>query len=247
MELKIVSNNGQLVTDSREVAEITGKEHKELMRTIRQYAGVLTSANLRSSDFFIPHYYQDAKKEQRPCFLLTRKGCDMVANKMTGQKGILFTAAYVTKFEEMEKQIQSNHRLPGSYKEALLQLVAEVEEKEKLQLEVSELKPKASYHDHVLNSTTLLSVTQIAKDYGMGAPSFNKLLQELGIQYKKSGVWHLYHKYQDKGYTATKTHIIDTERSKIHTNWTQKGRLFLYETLKKEGIIPLLERGEKHA
>lgn len=101
--LKIISLEGQLVTESREVATMTGKEHKELMRSIRQYSSILTSASLRSSDFFIPHYYEDAKKEQRPCFLLTKKGCDMVANKMTGEKGILFTAEYVSRFEEMEK------------------------------------------------------------------------------------------------------------------------------------------------
>lgn len=106
-QLKVVSNNGQLVTDSRDVAKMIGKEHKELMRSIRQYSGILTSADLRSLDFFIPDYYQDAKKEQRPCFLLTKKGCDMVANKMTGEKGVLFTAEYVTRFEEMEKEFQA--------------------------------------------------------------------------------------------------------------------------------------------
>lgn len=102
--LKIVSINGQLVTDSRDVAAMIRKEHKELMRSIRQYSSILTSAELRSSDFFIPSYYEDAKKEQRPCFLLTKKGCDMVANKMTGEKGVLFTAEYVTRFSEMEEE-----------------------------------------------------------------------------------------------------------------------------------------------
>lgn len=104
--LKVISLNGQLVTDSRQVADMIGKEHKELMRSIRQYTGILTSANFRSLDFFIPSYYEDAKKEQRPCFYLTKKGCDMVANKMTGEKGVLFTAAYVSRFEEMERAIQ---------------------------------------------------------------------------------------------------------------------------------------------
>jgi len=105
MEIKVVSNAGQLVTDSRDVAKMTGKEHKELLRTIRGFISILTSANLRSSDFFIHHGYEDAKREYRPCFLLTKKGCDMVANKMTGGKGILFTAAFVTKFDEMERNI----------------------------------------------------------------------------------------------------------------------------------------------
>lgn len=125
-ELTVINSEGQLVTESREVAEMIGKEHKELMRSIRQYSGVLTSAKLRSLDFFIPSYYNDAKKEQRPCFLLTRKGCDMVANKMIGDKGILFTAAYVTRFEEMENQIIKQ---PISSTKALLQAALEQEER----------------------------------------------------------------------------------------------------------------------
>lgn len=112
--LKVVSKDGQLVTDSRDVAAMTGKEHKELMRSIRQYSSILTGAKLRSLDFFIPHYYEDAKREQRPCFLLTKKGCDMVANKMTGERGVLFTAEYVTRFEEMEKSMQQPKMLSES-------------------------------------------------------------------------------------------------------------------------------------
>ncbi|MEK3974712.1 Rha family transcriptional regulator [Psychrobacillus sp. FSL K6-1267] len=143
-QLKVLSIDGQLVTDSREVAEMTGKEHKELMRSIRQYSSVLTSANLRSSEFFIPHYYKDAKKEQRPCFLLTKKGCDMVANKMTGERGILFTAEYVTRFDEMEKEIRKPKVL--SEKEQLkasLKLSLETsEDVEVLKVEVMDLKAK---------------------------------------------------------------------------------------------------------
>lgn len=143
-QLKVLSIEGQLVADSREVAEMTGKEHKELMRSIRQYSSILTSADLRSSEFFRPHYYEDAKKEQRPCFLLTKKGCDMVANKMTGEKGILFTAEYVTRFEEMEKEIKQPKVL--SEKEQLkasLRLSLETsEEVEVLKVEVMDLKDK---------------------------------------------------------------------------------------------------------
>lgn len=132
-QLQVVSYDGQLATDSREVAEMVCKEHKELMRSIRQYVGILTSANLRSLDFFIPHYYQDAKKEQRPCFLLTRKGCDMVANKMTGEKGVLFTAEYVTKFEQMEKELTK----PMSIEDMIITQAHSVKE---LKADVADLK-----------------------------------------------------------------------------------------------------------
>lgn len=143
-QLKVIAFDGQLVTESRDVAEMTGKEHKELMRSIRQYSSVLTSADLRSLDFFIPAYYDDAKKEQRPCFLLTKKGCDMVANKMTGDKGILFTAAYVTRFEEMEREIHQPKALSEKDQlKASMRLSLETsEEVEVLKSEVNELKEK---------------------------------------------------------------------------------------------------------
>lgn len=114
-----------------------------------------------------------------------------------------------------------------------------------LEQQVNELKPKATYYDLVLQNKSLLSVSQIAKDFGMSARKLNQKLHELGIQYKQGGVWLLYSKHQDKGYTQTTTHVIDDEKSRILTKWTQKGRLFIYEALKKEGILPLIEREEE--
>lgn len=140
--LKVVSIDGRLVTDSRDVAEMIGRDHKELLRSIRQYSTILTSANLRSSEFFIPSQYEDAKKEIRPSYLLTRKGCDMVANKMTGEKGVLFTAAYVTKFEEMEKSLNQPKIL--SEKEQLMASmklsITTAEEVEEVKKEVTEIR-----------------------------------------------------------------------------------------------------------
>ncbi len=127
------------------------------------------------------------------------------------------------------------------------------EEKERLLLDnkvkeqqILELKPKASYYDLVLQCKDLLSMTSIAKDYGMSASKMNKLLHELKIQYKQSKVWFLYSKYQDKGYTQTKTQNFNksdgTQGVSVHTYWTQKGRLFLYNFLKEHGILPMIEQ-----
>ena len=107
---------------------------------------------------------------------------------------------------------------------------------------VNELQPKATYYDLILQNKTLLSVTQIAKDYGMSATALNKILSDFGIQFKQGGTWLLYQKHADKGYTQSTTHIIDDERSSLLTKWTQKGRLFIYETLKDNGILPLIEK-----
>lgn len=90
--LEIKQVNDELTVDSRDVAEMTGKEHRNIIRDIRGYIKVLdTCSNLSTLNFFVESTYLDGKGEQRPCYLLTRKGCDMVANKITGEKGILFT------------------------------------------------------------------------------------------------------------------------------------------------------------
>ncbi|PWA08624.1 phage antirepressor Ant [Pueribacillus theae] len=113
-----------------------------------------------------------------------------------------------------------------------------------LEQQVNELKPKATYYDMVLQNKSLLSVSKIAKDYGMSAIKMNRLLHDLGVQYKQGDIWLLYTKHQDKGYTQTHTHVIDVDNSRVSTKWTQKGRLFIYELLKQEGILPLIEREE---
>ena len=110
-----------------------------------------------------------------------------------------------------------------------------------------EMQPKVSYYDIVLQCEDLLRITSIAKDYGWSAERMNKELHKKGIQYKTpDGQWLLYQKYAGQGYTATKTHVFTgssgIERSKIHTYWTQKGRLFIYDLLKKDGILPEIEK-----
>lgn len=131
-ELSVFQQGGVDVIDSRSVAEAIGKNHKELLRDIRNYAEIIekaterksapsenphesnesnfglveksTESNFGLSDFFVPSTYTDSTGRTLPCYLLTKKGCDMVANKMTGEKGVLFTAAYVTAFEKMRQQ-----------------------------------------------------------------------------------------------------------------------------------------------
>lgn len=112
--------------------------------------------------------------------------------------------------------------------------------------QITELKPKASYYDVVLNCKDLLSATEIAKDYGKSAKWLNETLRTLGVQFKQSGVWLLYQKYAEKGYTSTKTHnYLDDNggtHSRVHTYWTQKGRLFIYDLLKSNDILPTMEQ-----
>lgn len=106
-ELTIMSCNGIETVDSRQVAEAIGKPHNDLMKDIRRYSGFLTEGKISLSDFFIESTYQDSTGRTLPCYLLTRKGCEMVANKMTGQKGTVFTAMYVNAFHAMEEHIKN--------------------------------------------------------------------------------------------------------------------------------------------
>lgn len=109
-----------------------------------------------------------------------------------------------------------------------------------------EAEPKLNYVDQILKSKNAINITQIAKDYGMAGAKMNNLLHDLGIQYKQHGQWLLYSKYANQGYTKSKTGYYvdenDQAYSYIHTKWTQKGRLFLYEQLKSIGVLPLIEQ-----
>lgn len=126
--------------------------------------------------------------------------------------------------------------------ERLLRLQAQEEVAQKNQM-IQELQPKATYYDLILQSESLVAISVIAKDYGMSAKKLNNLLHELKVQFKQGSTWLLYQKYADKGYTQSKTHTIDAERSRMHTYWTQKGRLFIYDLLKnKKGILPKIEQ-----
>ena len=110
--------------------------------------------------------------------------------------------------------------------------------------QIVEMKPKASYYDVVLNCKDAVAISVIAKDYGKSARWLNKYLHEQGVQYKQGKIWLLYQGYAEYGYTATKTHTFQVNgyaRSSVHTYWTQKGRLFIYDLLKAKGILPKIE------
>lgn len=147
--------------------------------------------------------------------------------------------AYITENTLLEMLTNAEYS-----RDLLLSLQEERTRNTALQGLVIDYAPKARYYDIILQSNNAVPVSLIAKDYGMSAVSFNKLLYGLEIQYRVGRTWVLYQQYADKGYTQSQTHPINNgQQSVMYTCWTQRGRLFLYDTLKYYGIVPTIEKG----
>jgi phage regulator Rha-like protein len=187
MNLNLIQRNGAWCADSREIAEMTDKRHDHLIRDIEGYIEILSETpnlgngvTVRVSDFFVESSYSSGNPPRHyKCFLITRRGCDMVANKMTGEKGILFTAAYVTKFEEMERQLrpiqpQSRDQIIQAGYVALLELV-------------EEMKPKADYYDRLIDRNGLTNFRDTAKAIGIKESEFIDALDRKGFIYRDAG------------------------------------------------------------
>lgn len=243
------------VIDSRKVAEMVGKRHDNLVRDIERYVAVIgQTSKLRTDDFFVEQTYTAGTGKNYKRYDITKQGCEMIANKLTGEKGILFTAEYVNLFNSMEQVL----RKPDSYMiddpiERAKRWIEEQQERKALaetctkqEQVINELKPKADYVDRILKSKSLVAITAIAKDYGMSGRKMNEVLHDLKVIYKMGQQWLLYSRYQACGYTASET--VEIERSDgrkdivLNTKWTQKGRLFLYDLLKRKEILPVIER-----
>ncbi|MHB9761460.1 phage antirepressor [Streptococcus suis] len=169
-------------------------------------------------------------------------------------KSIRKHGAYVTNQKAVD--IMSNPNALGEFLQGITNQVKQLEtqnlklaeKNEVLEVELIEARKQARYLDVIIESKGAVRVTQIAADYGMSANRFNKLLHELGVQHKVNGQWILHKKYMGKGYTDSTTFdYLDKNgqaRANMTTTWTQKGRLFLYELLKNNDILPLIEQDE---
>lgn len=145
--------------------------------------------------------------------------------------------AYITA-ETLHKTMSD----PRELAKLLIALADEQDKRRKLEEENAFLSVKANYYDRILQSKNSVPVTQIAKDYGMSAIAFNRMLHDYGIQYSIRNSWVLYAEYANLGYTQSKTYAIDEDKAVMHTCWTQAGRIFLYNFLAERGILPMCER-----
>lgn len=188
-ELMLSNKNDVSTIDSREVAEMLGKEHKELMRDIRKISLVLESGKFPPSDYFKEDTYINKQNKQQPCFLVTKIGCEILGNKLQGDKGILFTASYVKRFNEMEKQLKSNlysYMIEDPIERALkwaeemkqTQLI--ITEKEGI---IEELSPLAKLARERIDTTGTVSFTDVQK-------SFELKRGQIGTWAKSNGYIH---------------------------------------------------------
>lgn len=159
MKNEIITTNKNTIT-TLEIAEMMETDHWQILRKLegrtkkdgshsKGYIEILSDNHLVVADYFQKTSYVDEQEKERPCYRVTKLGCDFLANKFTGEKGVLFTAKYVKRFDEMEQEIKEKYKLPTTYKEALVQLLEQVEANEQLMLENEEMKPKAEFHDAV--------------------------------------------------------------------------------------------------
>lgn len=248
---------------SLQIAEISGKQHKHVMESIRSQEKAWIKIN--GTKFRLVDY-TDKKGEKRPMYLLNKTECLYIATKFNDEA----RAKLVIRWEELERNKHKNEiSLPdfSNPAEAARAWAAEYEQKQQLALEnkrqaeeieaktteitelstaISEMQPKVSYVDTILQCKDTVQVTVIAQDYGMSAKAFNILLRNFGIQRKVGTTWVLYGKYIANGHVQSKTFTYTrsdgTQGARSYTEWTQRGRLFLYEMLKNKGILPMIEQ-----
>ena len=250
----------QQTMSSLEIAKLTGKSHNDVMKAIRKMEPAWEKVHEgKFSLMYREVEIGNGAKRQDPYYELTKTECLYVATKFNDEA----RAKLVIRWEELEKKALANMlQLPDftNPAEAARAWAQEYEhkttlmienkrlEEENIQLAVEnqELKNDKNYLDLIMRSKALLTISQIAQDYGMSGKALNKKLADMGIQYSINGQWILYAKYKDCGYVSSRS--IDITRADgrpdvvLHTEWTQAGRKFLYEELKKDGIIPMLER-----
>ncbi len=258
-ELTTIVEDAEERMTSLQIAEVTGKPHADVMKAIRKMESAWEKVN--EGNFSLVTY-QDKKGESRPCYSLNKEECLYIATKFNDEA----RAKLIKRWKELEEQ-HARQSVPTTYLEALKSLVKSEEERQQLALEkkkqaqeietiskenaelgnkITEMLPKVSYYDQILQSKATMTVTQIAQDYGMSAIQLNKELEDMKIQYKMRGQWILYAQFKMGGYVHSRA--VDIVRSngmhevKYNTEWTTKGRLFLYEALKGKGILPLIEQ-----
>ena len=245
---------------SLQIAELTGKDHAHVMRDIRNMEPAWEK--IRQSKFGLSSYKQPLPNggfKDVPCYELTKVECLYIATKYNDEA----RAKLILRWEQLEKERAGAYQVPTSFRQALLlaaeqqeqieqqqkQIGFQQEEIKQLTSAVSSMEKKVTYLDKILACPSTVKVKTIAQDYGMSAIAFNNLLHKYGIQYRCGDVWVLYAKYLPEGYVKDVsfeyTRANGTTGVNSNMQWTQKGRMFLYDFLKEREVLPLIEIPQK--
>lgn len=191
MDNELINTSAIETIDSREVAEMVDMEHKNLLSKIRKYVEILDGSKLSSPQFFVPSTYVNNQNKEQPCYLLTKKGCEMVANKLTGEKGVIFTAKYVNRFAEMEQKI----KLPKTDREILF-LSVKVQEQTAQRVDVLEEKVSDLEKSTTIDSSQQYTLERIAKTTVISAlGGIDSRAYQLMSRKLFSNIWRDYKKY----------------------------------------------------
>ena len=232
----VIMHDQQAVTTSLILAEAFEKEHSKVIRSIEQK--INGAKNGLVKNMFAEATYLDKKGEQRKMYYLNRDGFTFIAMGFTGRKADEFKLKYIDAFNRMEERIKqqpAQYKLPQTYSEALIELAKEVEKNEGLQ-------PKADKYDRYLSNKGLITITEIAKEYGMSGRELNKFLHEKGVIYKRGNKWFIYQKFANDGLVGYEIYMPEGRRS---LKWTTKGEMFIRELLESNNIKPVLEQPQQ--
>lgn len=237
--IKITEKDGKKAVSARELHRFLGSR-KDFSSWVKDR--ITKYGLIENQDYIVFTEIGENPKGGRPLteYALTldcAKELSMVEANDKGQQARQYFIACENKLKEV---VNSNYHIPTSYSEALRLAAVQAEQLELQEGVIKEQAPKVEYHDKVLNTENAIAINVIAKELGTSAVTLNRRLNKLGVIYKSNNTWVLYSKYQNKGYTKTKTYTytdsVGEGNSTISLQWTQAGRKFIHELIKKKGL-----------
>lgn len=246
--LVLTNRSGKDVTTSLIVADVFGKEHDKVCRDIRNLS---CSDQFRVANFGDSSYLTSQGKEL-PMYEITKDGFSFLVMGYTGAKAGEFKERFINEFNKREALLKNDDYIISRAMAVLSDRAKLLEQQirqrdERLQLQehvIKQAAPKVEYFDEVLQAENLIQTNVIAKELGMSAITLNKVLHEKRVIYKSGNTWVLYHEFQNKGFTGTKTFTytdsLGNTKTNVQTFWTEKGREFIHRLMKKEAVEPNL-------
>ena len=242
-ELVVRNDKGVDVTTSLIVARVFGKEHNKVVRDIENLS---CSDSFRVANFGDTPYIHPQNGQTYKMYEMTKDGFSFLVMGYSGKKAGRFKEAFINEFNKREAMLKDDDYILARSQEILQNRLKLAEEKLAIAQttiiqkdeQIEEMSPKAEYTEKVLMSETTYTMTQVAKEFGMGASAFSEFLFKKKVIFRQSGMWMMFAKYDNEGYSAVRTKTIDKNRGSVFTSsylvWTEKGRMFLHNKFDKE-------------